>query len=76
MLCTSGEIQPLRCHTLEFIDPKSFTFSSELNVIILKVFNDHDGKVFHGVSRFIEVFSHCRFLCLPDVVSVAIEADV
>ena len=75
--CTLAEIQPLRCHTLEFVNPESFTFSSELNIICLKVFNDHDGKIFfHVVSRLIEVLSHFRFLCLPDVRSVAIEANV
>ena len=76
--CTLGEIHPLRCHAPEFVNPESFPSSSELNVIIPKFFNDHDGKVVYGVSRLIEVFSHCRFLCFhfSDVISVAIEANV
>ena len=75
--CTSGEIHPLRCHTPEFVNPESFPPSSELNVIIPKFFNDHDGKVFHGVSTSIKVLSHFRFLCfhVSDITSVAIEAD-
>ena len=48
----------------------------ELN-IVSRLFNDRDGKVFHGVSTLIEVLSH-RFqnLLVFDVTSVTIEADV
>ena len=55
-----------------------FTSSSSLNITLWNLFNDHDGKVIHGVSTSIEVFSHCRFLRLLvfDVRSVAIEPDV
>ena len=76
--CTSDEIHPLRCHTLEFVNSESFPPSSELNVIILKFFNDHDGKVCHGVSTFVEVLCNRILLNLHvfDVMSVAIEANV
>ena len=75
--CTSGEIHPLRCHTPELVNPESFPPSSELNVIIPKFFNDHDHKVFHGVSTSIEMLSHWfLYLHVSDVMSVAIEADL
>ena len=75
-VCISDEIHPLRCHTPKFVNPESFPSPSELNVIVSKLLNDHDGQVFHGMSTSIEVLSHW-FLCLVfDVISMAIEADV
>ena len=66
---------------MEFPNPLpfvGFTSSSSLNITVWNLFNDHDGKVFHGVSTSIEVLSHYRFLCFlfSNVASVASEADV
>ena len=46
---------PLKCHTSEFVNPESFPSSSELNIVFLKFFDNHDGKVFHGMTMLIEV---------------------
>ena len=71
---------------MEFPNPFPFMFftsSSSLNITLWNLFNDHDRKVFRGVSTSTKVLSHYRFLCFlfsdvvfSDVVSVAIEADV
>ena len=54
-----------------------FTSSSSLNITRWDLLNDHDTKVFRGVSTSIEVLRHwfLHFLAF-DVISVAIEADV
>ena len=55
-----------------------FTSYFSLNITLWDPLNDHDRKVFRGVSTSIEVLSHYRFLCFlfSNVVSVAIEVDV
>ena len=54
-----------------------FASSSSLNITLWNLFDDHDGKVFHGVSTSIEVLSHWfLYLHVSNVISVAIEADV
>ena len=56
----------------KFVNPESFPSSSELNIVFPKFFNNHDGKVFLGMTMLIVVLSHCKFLNLLvfDVISV------
>ena len=70
----------MRIQSMKCANPFPFMFfasSSSLNITLWDLFNDHDRKVFNGVSTLIEVLSHWFLhLLFSDVISVAIEADV